>query len=291
MLQCLYTEIKTLLSMKSILICFLLMLVIPAYLVFNQYSSTAQSIEHEIGWIEEMSQMFPGEEIDLIHFNREMMLIHYTLSPRMAINNAFAALTAIGMVIFPMLAAFFIGNEYSSSRTIKAKITYYSLSKVVFSKLIVLILGLLIFFIIFGAVSWIITQLSWNHYLADYFIESTTASAVSVSHISIIAVTLFSLLLYAAVSFLFAFLFKSNIVGIIVAFIMFYINLPTRYDLGAMLSNMHMETFYFNDRSFFSFTSPIANPLSASASFVILLFFLILFVFMMLILSRKQRNS
>jgi hypothetical protein len=126
MLQCIKTEIKTLFSMKSLLICFLLMIAMPMYFIFSQYSNTAKSFEARNASIEETVENFSDEEQEEFNtwtaeedetFITQKAAIYEALSPQMGINNAFATLLGFGTIIFPMLAALFIGNEHSSFRT------------------------------------------------------------------------------------------------------------------------------------------------------------------------------
>ena len=299
MLQCIKTEIKTLFSMKSLLICFLLMIAMPMYFIFSQYSNTAKSFEARNASIEETVENFSDEEQEEFNtwtaeedetFITQKATIYEALSPQMGINNAFATLLGFGTIIFPMLAALFIGNEHSSFRTIKAKITYCSLPKVVVSKLLALIIGLLGFFVVYSLVSLTLVHFSWNYFLVDYFKDSIYESDVTVSYLKIFGVTIFVLMFYAIISFFISFVSKSSIMGIIAAFCFTFISFPTKYDHNNMFSNLFIKTFFTNGESGISFPEPALDSLSAESSFIILFLIALVFVAATVVVSRRQRN-
>ena len=291
MKECIKTEVKTLIHMKSISIGLLLLLIIPSYFFYSNYEYAKLQVNFFKASYNEIHAITSEEEIDTTDIDDSISMIHKTYEPHMVLNNSFAVLTGISIIILPIIFSLYIGNEYSRSRVIKAKITHYSLVQVFTSKIIVICLSTLFIGAIYAVLNIYLSQFYWNKFLAEYFADFTNTNVIKVSNFEIITLTTFLVLFYIMICFTITILFKSSIAGIITTIIINYVTLPTKYSFNNMFFDLINKTFFISEASPFMFPIRSTEVLPVHIELIILITFFLVLLSVIPFAGLRQKNS
>ena len=296
MKNCLITEMKTLYKSKSIYIGLLALLTISMFFYVSSYTYANQSTSSDLIVLEELKAMEEDSEDDLeIDYQpilNSIVTTYTTYHPSMFINNMFGISIGLGLLVFPILCSIYMGTDYRN-RAIKQKITFYSLHKIIASKLLsisTLIFSYLILILIIGNV---VTRFLWSRYLSindlsEFQIQVELLSFLD--NFKIFIVTFFVMLFYSCVAMLLSFVFKSGVAGIITTVVLNYLVLPTRFGPHNIFYNLINSFIYSSDVSPFEFVSHIENPLTINIGICFLLGYFLLILLLYFLNCFRQRN-
>jgi hypothetical protein len=295
MWNCIKTEMKTIAKLKSIWIGFLILLLIPSYFLISNYQSIEYEVRNVASLINELKDYEEmGEEVDYSNIEVELGEMFHTYHPQMAINNSLGMLIGIGLLVFPIIFSLYIGNEYSRTRPIKAKLTYYTLKNVFLSKMLVIIILIISFIATYSAIHIVVSRVCWGKYIETYYstLNFNLSNEPLPRSLSVISLTFLILFFYSFVSVLLAIISKNGIAGIITGVALNYVVLPYNFTPHNIFNDLINKTIYTSNSSPFSFVvSMKSKPLTTNVELMMIFLYLVLFTIILVTTGYKQKNG
>lgn len=284
------SEIKTLLHSKLFYISLSIITVISIIFMVQNYQSANANINYLLNMYNEFTTT--GTEFDYNEIVTPITDYFYTYNPNLAINNSISILIGIGLLIFPTFFSIYVGNDYKK-RTIRNKIIFSSLPKVIISKYIVLILTQIIFLIIYTLIHYGLSIILYNKYLScinlpsDIIVNNVNFNLIK--NLKGIVAVFMSLIFYISLCMVISYIFKSGIAGVVMTLIINFVTLPTKF-------SPHNVIYYIlNKYLYISESSPVTFSLkyyfqNKNFPFILLLIYIISIFLIQLFISKIQKN-
>lgn len=271
-----------------------LIIVLPTLWYFGtSYKNLYYTLEENIVYIEEAEQAIQefGVEYDFSVDYMNLLDIISVINPGNAVNNILMVQIGIGLLIFPMLFALFIGSEYSNHQ-IELKEVTYGVSNVIFSKIIVLISYLAIMVTALTGAGYFIANHYWKLYsdtisAAGRYVEIPNQKI----NYSLIILTLIILCFYSLLVFMISFMARNSVAGIIA-------NVVIVYGEGYIMNSAMPKWIFYHllnnniteyENSFVSFavSDKVANLGTGMSVVLILVYFVCIIAGIKIICKRK----
>lgn len=293
MINSIKTEFKTFCHLKSIWIAFAVLLVIVSVFYINSYNAQIQAVDDEVSLINEIEANSDGD-VDYSELTDDLLDIYKTYNPKMALNNFLGLLIGLGLIIFPIISALFVGTDYGRSKTIKCKIAYYSLLKTYISKIIVICTFMIFSVLLFSLIGLGISSVCWGS-LEQHFTINLDYSSIDYftfsENLNIILLTIAIFIFYSLVSFALSAIFKSSVAGLVSVIVINYFTLPTEYAPHNVIFRLISEVYNNSSSAPYQFVTTTESTISASLAILLFAAYFAAVIAFILILAKKQKNN
>jgi hypothetical protein len=239
-MQAFKTEIKTFLKSKITVAGTAAFVFLIIGITFLSYSSGADTIRREI---DSDNGAFPVSSAIASRLT--------VLFPSLGINNALAAALVVGLIILPILAAAFVGTDYSQ-KTMYLKLEVYKLRTIILSKIVVFTGYVMLLTAFTSGLGFILGRILWNIYIepipgVSVYFKGVTAGT---NHWMIL-LTFLALMFYSLIAVLVSLIFKNAAAGVAASLLFCYFEeyVRFRYMPRWLFFNILGRVYYFNEYS------------------------------------------
>ncbi len=304
MKSCFITELKTFVNLKSVWLISIVFYLLFVYTLISNGNNVVSSFELYGEIIEEMATYIDeGAVMDpsvADNYANSISLMVNANNPNSMINNVSAMILGLGILFIPVVVIFYIGADYGKMATIKMKITYYSLKKVILAKVVVACVATISLCILAYIAGCIVLNVIWNTSIVEAFEHTKElyevtfekqlmVEPVAINNFKIIAVTLFVLCFYTLLVTFIVVLSKNIVVGIMVFFFSMYIKIPISFFPTNIIGDMIFCNLYQNEHSNFRFL-PSGNPLSYEMQIIMSVLYFLIWIIGLFCVTRTQKN-
>lgn len=284
-MNALRVEIKTFLKSKITVVGTVAFFFLIIFVTTLSYAIGADNIGGEMAKLS-------GNAEKCDSLKRNLLALH----PAYGINNALADAIAIGLIIFPILSATFVGTDYSL-KTIYLKLEIYKLRVIILSKTAVIMAYLILMTILTAGLGLGLSHLLWNIYILPIHGISAYIPKVSNStNLWFILATFFAILFYSMIAVLIALIFKNSVAGVAASllFCFFEEYVKFRFMPRWLFFNIWRKIFFSNEFTTAQYKLPSSmagTPLHICVILLIVYFlFLIMVPIIIISVLRKFRK-
>lgn len=281
-MQAFKTEIKTFLKSKITVAGTAAFVFLIIGITFLSYSSGADTIRREI---DSDNGAFPVSSAIASRLT--------VLFPSLGINNALAAALVVGLIILPILAAAFVGTDYSQ-KTMYLKLEVYKLRTIILSKIVVFTGYVMLLTAFTSGLGFILGRILWNIYIepipgVSVYFKGVTAGT---NHWMIL-LTFLALMFYSLIAVLVSLIFKNAAAGVAASLLFCYFEeyVRFRYMPRWLFFNILGRVYYFNEYSttqYKMFHAMTGTPVWLCIT--LLIFYMLCFILLPIFLISKFRR-